>query len=38
MSSESSLDQKLSDMVGAANIDFNNKFNLNYNFAIRPKL
>lgn len=34
MSSESSLDQKLSDMVGAANIDFNNKFNLNYNFAL----
>ncbi len=34
MSSESSLDQKLSDMVGATNIDFNNKFNLNYNFAL----
>ena len=34
MPSESSLDEKLSDLVGEANLNFNNKFNLNYNFAV----
>ena len=34
MSSESSLDEKLSDLVGEANLNFSNKFNLNYNFAV----
>ena len=34
MSSESSLDEKLSDLVGSASYDINNKFNLNYNFAL----
>ena len=34
MSSESSLDEKLSDLVGSASYNINNKFNLNYNFAL----
>ena len=34
MPSESSLDEKVSDLVGEANLNFNNKFNLNYNFAV----
>ncbi len=34
MSSESSLDEKLSDLVGEANIDISKKINLNYNFAL----
>ena len=34
MSSESSLDEKVSDLVGDANLNFSNKFNLNYNFAL----
>ena len=34
MSSESSLNEKLSDFVGSSNFDFNDKFNFDYNFAI----
>ena len=34
MSSESSLDEKVSDLVGDVNLNFSNKFNLNYNFAL----
>ena len=34
MASESSLDEKLSDMVGSANYKINDNFNLNYNFAL----
>ena len=34
MSSESSLDEKVSDLVGEANLNFSNKFNLNYSFAL----
>ena len=34
MSSESSLDEKLSDLTGSSSIDFNNKFKLGYNFSI----
>ena len=34
MASRTSLDEKLSDLVGSANYKFNNKFSLNYNFAL----
>ncbi len=34
MPSESSLDEKLSDLVGSANYDINGKIKLNYNFAL----
>ena len=34
MSSESSLDEKLSDLVGSANYGINKKIKLNYNFAL----
>ena len=34
MSSESSLDEKFSDLVGDVNLNFSNKFNLNYSFAL----
>ena len=34
MSSKSSLDEKLSDLVGGANFKLNKNFNLNYNFAL----
>ena len=34
MPSKSSMDEKLSDLVGFTNLVFNNKFKLNYNFAI----
>ena len=34
MSSESSLNEKLSDFVGSSNFNFNDKFNFDYNFAI----
>ncbi len=34
MSSESSLDEKLSDLVGAANLKINENINLNYNFSV----
>ena len=34
MSSESSLNEKLSDFVGSSNFDLNDKFNFDYNFAI----
>ena len=34
MSSESSLDEKLSDLVGKANLDMNDNVNFNYNFAL----
>ena len=34
MPSSSSLDEKLSDVVGAANLDINSKFNISYNFAV----
>ena len=34
MSSESSLDEKLSDLTGSSSINFNNKFKLGYNFSI----
>ena len=34
MNSKTSLDEKLSDLVGAANIDVKNKFNLNYKFSL----
>ena len=34
MSSKSSLDEKLSDLVGSATLTTNKKFNLNYNFAL----
>ena len=31
---KTSLDEKLSDLVGSANFDINDKLNLNYNFAL----
>ncbi len=34
MSSESSLDEKLSDLVGVANFDINENVNITYNFAL----
>ena len=34
MSSQSSLDEKVSDLVGEANLDVSKKFNLNYGFAL----
>ena len=34
MSSESSLDEKVSDFVGSANFNYNNKFNFDYKFAL----
>ena len=34
MSSKSSLDEKLSDLVGGANLKLKNNINLNYNFAL----
>ena len=34
MPSSSSLDEKLSDVVGSANFDINKKYNINYNFAV----
>ena len=34
MSSESSLDEKLSDFVGSSNFNLNDKFDFNYNFAL----
>ena len=34
MSSETSLDEKLSDLVGSANFDINDRLNLNYKFAL----
>ena len=34
MSDKSSMNEKLSDLVGSANFELKNKFNLNYNFAI----
>ncbi len=34
MSSKTSLDEKLSDLVGAANYHVNDKINLNYNFSV----
>ncbi len=34
MSSESSLDEKFSDLVGDVNLNFSDKFNLNYSFAL----
>ena len=34
MASRTSLDEKLSDLVGSANYKFNKKFSLNYNFAL----
>ena len=34
MSSESSLDEKLSDFVGSSNFNYKDKFNFDYNFAI----
>ncbi len=34
MSSQSSLDEKLSDLVGEFNLDIGKKFNLNYDFAL----
>ncbi len=34
MSSESSMDEKLSDLVGSANLDISKNFNLNYNFKL----
>ena len=34
MSSESSLDEKLSDFVGSANFNASDKIKLNYNFAL----
>tara|TARA_X000001036_G_scaffold340216_1_gene319456 strand:- start:1077 stop:3476 length:2400 start_codon:yes stop_codon:yes gene_type:complete len=34
MSSESSLNEKLSDFVGSSSFNFNDKFNFDYNFAI----
>jgi LPS-assembly protein len=34
MSSISSMDEKLSDLVGSANMTFNKNFNINYNFSV----
>ena len=34
MSSKSSLDEKLSDLVGASKFEFNENISLNYNFSI----
>ena len=34
MSSISSLDEKLSDVVASSNFKLNNKLNLNYNFSM----
>jgi LPS-assembly protein len=34
MSSESSLNEKVSDFVGSANFNYNNKFNFDYKFAV----
>ena len=34
MSSESSLNEKLSDFVGSANFNYNDKFNFDYKFAL----
>ncbi|MBD1138613.1 LPS-assembly protein LptD [Pelagibacterales bacterium SAG-MED41] len=34
MHSKTSLDEKLSDLVGEANINFNNKINMKYNFSL----
>ena len=34
MSSESSLDEKVSDLVGEASLDISKKFNLSYDFAL----
>ena len=34
MPSESSLDEKVSDLVGETNLDITKRFNLNYNFAV----
>ena len=38
MASETSLDEKLSDVVGSMNYKHNDKFNFNYNFAIDQNL
>ena len=34
MHSETSLDEKLSDLVGSAKLSINNRMSLNYNFAL----
>ena len=34
MASKTSLDEKLSDLVGSANLNLSNKFKINYNFAL----
>ena len=34
MPSKTSLDEKLSDLVGAANLKINENINLNYNFSV----
>ena len=34
MSDKSSLNEKLSDLVGSASLNFNNKFKINYNFSL----
>ena len=38
MASNSSLDEKLSDLVGTSRISLNNNFSINYNFALDQKL